>query len=131
MTDTSHVHLRIDDPRFDPAYTPSTTKSLDQSLSELGKISDSTTQIVQDTSEKILTKDDRTRSQIGKIFVRWFFVILGLLVFGGLIHNTMMYFMTGSNALAIDLTTLIPLVASIISAPLWFVMWYYFKEESN
>jgi hypothetical protein len=94
-----------------------------------------------DTLEKKVTQEwdtfssikfnDQTRSKIWKIFVWGFFIA----IFGSIIvtigYNIFFYYITQDTELFIKLDSLLTLVGSIIWAPLWFVMGYYFKNDKD
>ena len=74
---------------------------------------------------------EKTRSKISLVFIRWFFVFLGLSVVWVGVYNIVIYNLTWAKELFLDMSTLIPLIGSVVWTPLWFVMWYYFKDEAN
>jgi hypothetical protein len=46
-------------------------------------------------------------------------------------YNILFYYITQDTELFIKLDSLLTLVGSIIWAPLWFVMGYYFKSDKD
>lgn len=68
-----------------------------------------------------------TRARIARLLVLWFLIALILSVVFVIIYNIAMFHLTQDTSLFVQIESVIPLVWSIIGAPLGFVMGYYFK----
>jgi len=98
---------------------------------QLDGISD---RIINDTScdafnEKKLTI--LTRARIARLLVLWFLIALVMSVVFVIVYNIAMFRLTQDTSLFVQIETVIPLVGSIIGAPLGFVMGYYFKGSGE
>jgi len=74
---------------------------------------------------------EQTRSKIGNIFVRGFFIALFGTILFVLVYNLAIYRIIWDTALFLELDKIIPLLGSVIGTPLWFVMGYYFKNDKS
>lgn len=72
-----------------------------------------------------------TRARIARLLVLWFLIALILSVVFVIIYNIAMFYLTQDASLFVQIETVIPLVGSIIWAPLGFVMGYYFKGNGD
>lgn len=72
-----------------------------------------------------------TRARIARLLVLWFLIALVLSVVFVIIYNIAMFYLTEDTSLFVQIETVIPLVWSIIGAPLGFVMGYYFKGNGD
>ncbi len=72
-----------------------------------------------------------TRSRIARLLVLGFLIALVLSVVFVIIYNIAMFYLTQDTSLFVQIETIIPLVGSIIGAPLGFVMGYYFKSNGD
>lgn len=95
-------------------------------------------------SEMEKTKDfnlvkhtNETRSKIANTFVRGFFLIIAGWTLFILIYNFLIYICWDWNNkkdikdVLINISSALPILISGVSWPLGFVVWYYFKTESN
>lgn len=72
-----------------------------------------------------------TRARIARLLVLGFLIALILSVVFVVIYNVAMFYLTQDTSLFVQIETIIPLVWSIIGAPLGFVMGYYFKGNGD
>jgi hypothetical protein len=61
----------------------------------------------------------------------WFLLALILSVVFVVVYNVLMFRLTQDTSLFVQIETIIPLVWSIIGAPLGFVMGYYFRSNND
>ena len=113
--------IPVSQPRIQPNRS-------DLDLDSIGSLTKDVEQTLQETTPAVKV-EDKTRSALGKIFVRWFFLLLILILVGWTLYNIFIYGQVGNTELFVDMKTLIPVVWSVIGTPLWFVMGYYFKDD--
>jgi len=99
-------------------------KQLDEMSGKL--ITDTTGDAFNDKELTIIT-----RARIARLLVLWFLIALILSVLFVIVYNIVMFYLTQDTSLFVQIETIIPLVGSIIGAPLGFVMGYYFKGNDE
>lgn len=72
-----------------------------------------------------------TRARIARLMVLGFLIAMVLSVVFVIIYNIAMFYLTQDTSLFVQIESIIPLVGSIIGAPLGFVMGYYFKGSKD
>lgn len=102
-------------------------------LKELSNVENiaTTTKTVSVQSKNITEKQEDTRSEIAKVFVYGFFILLILSVAIVPVFNALMYRVSGNKDLFIDLYQLITLLGSTVGTSLGFVTGYYFKSVTS
>lgn len=75
--------------------------------------------------------NDETRWKIWKIFVWGFFIAIFGSIVVTILYNVYFYYLTQDTDLFLKLDSILTLMWSIIWAPLWFVMGYYFKTDKD
>lgn len=88
----------------------------------------------QSKSFDIVKNQDITRSKIALLFVRWYFILIGLVFIISLIYNFIIlkFLSNGANQL-LNPKDLILLISSTVGTSLGFIVGYYFKglEEKD
>lgn len=83
-------------------------------------------------SEQIISgsqKDDDTRQEVAKKFVKYYFALLTLILIGVPAYNAVMYGLTGNADLAISLKDAILTYSAVVGPTVGLVVAYYFKTK--
>lgn len=77
------------------------------------------------------TRDDETRQEVAKKFVRYYFEILLLIIIGIPIYNLVVYRLSQSTELAIPFKDAILTYSAIVGPTLGLVVAYYFESKKD
>lgn len=76
-------------------------------------------------------KDDDTRQQVAKKFVRYYFELLTLIIVGIPIYNILVFRLTGSNELTIPFKDAILTYSAVVGPTVGLVVAYYFESKGK
>lgn len=74
-------------------------------------------------------KDDDTRQEVARKFVKYYFVLLTLIIVGVPTYNAVMYGLAHNNDLAISLKDAILTYSAVVGPTVGLVVAYYFKTK--
>jgi hypothetical protein len=80
------------------------------------------------TSQQI---DDQTRQDVAKKFVRYYFLLLTLIIVGVPAYNAVMYALVHTNDLAIPFKDAILTYSAVVGPTVGLVVAYYFKSKQE
>lgn len=86
------------------------------------------------TNAQIVTgsqKDDDTRQEVAKKFVKYYFLLLALIIIGIPAYNAGMYALAQTNDLAISLKDTILTYSAVVGPTVGLVVAYYFKSKQE
>jgi hypothetical protein len=76
-------------------------------------------------------KDDSTRQEVAKKFVRYYFLLLTLIIIGVPAYNAVMYSMVHTNELSVSLKDAILTYSAVVGPTVGLVVAYYFKTKQE
>lgn len=76
-------------------------------------------------------KDDDTRQQVAKKFVRYYFELLTLIIVGIPIYNILVFRLTGSSELTIPFKDAILTYSAVVGPTVGLVVAYYFESKNK
>jgi hypothetical protein len=76
-------------------------------------------------------KDDDTRQEVAKKFVRYYFLLLTLIIIGVPAYNAVMYALVHSNDLNISIKDAILTYSAVVGPTVGLVVAYYFKSKQE
>lgn len=76
-------------------------------------------------------RDDETRQEVARKFVRYYFLLLTLIIIGIPAYNALMYALAGSNDLAISFKDAILTYSAVVGPTVGLVVAYYFKTKQD
>lgn len=76
-------------------------------------------------------KDDDTRQEVAKKFVKYYFLLLSLILIGIPAYNYFIYELTSDNALMLPLKDIILTYSAVVGPTMGLVVAYYFKTTTE
>lgn len=74
-------------------------------------------------------KDDDTRQEVARKFVRYYFLLLALIIVGVPAYNAVMYALAHTNDLSVSLKDAILTYSAVVGPTVGLVVAYYFKTK--
>lgn len=76
-------------------------------------------------------KDDDTRQEVAKKFVRYYFILLTLIIVGVPAYNAIMYALVHNSSLSISLKDAVLTYSAVVGPTVGLVVAYYFKTKQE
>lgn len=101
-------------------------------LEELGTALNSQVQVSENKFELTSAdKDADTRQDVAKKFVRYYFLLLTIIIVGIPFYNAVMYALVHTNDLSISLKDSILTYSAVVGPTVGLVVAYYFKSKQD
>ena len=87
--------------------------------------------VVADVWASSKAREDQTRQEVARKFVRYYFLILLIIIVGVPVYNYFIYNLTGDGKLFIDLKDAVLTYSAVVGPTMGLVVAYYFRTEKS